>query len=1071
MTWRDDVIDALTSQLRDRGPERTNKELGNARPTEEPGWYHVSTRNNPIQLDRLTELRLLHEDGSEYRVIDHSESPESEFVAVRVGRHAPKRGLTLWGTTRPTDFLERSQLEALRDLKDVGGLAEKLAVGRVDPLPETVPDSGWFTGEQARALAACLTDGLHFVWGLPGAGKTTILGKAINDLVHDGLRVLLVSGTNVAVDNAVAAVLQDLDGPQQGELLRVGTPQLREIKSDDRVVLDRIVEARIRELIEERDAVEEELVRLLNDPTLARLKDLEEKLAKYEPDTYQSAKRRVDRKQRIDDFERKLDEFVTESRRLQHDLASRQDTLSTEQEKYKPIAGAEEKRSEANRLRLNLRALIQNVKLREAEFDRALADRRKSAKTRDQRRIAAAQKTLEKALDEKYKAQDKLKDQRVDLQTRISECESLAASFPPELIAQARRRLEEAEAAIREHEEAIDGIEQRIEQTEQELNAEKERDRPTAEDHELVKFADRDGLPTLYAEREEVRRQATNIRARCTQLAKQHDELVVRLTTERAKAETEIIYRARLVATTLSRVHLKRAVAEGHYDVVLVDEAAAASIPEVLLAVALAKKTATLFGDFYQLGPVSRNGLEHDRWLRGNCFELAGIVDGETAHREPGCVALLETHRFGQPLQRLANSIAYDGWLQVASGRLAAGPDTEVVLITTDDLGEWGLSRTSPRSNGRWWEAGSVLTHAIAMHHVDQGDSVGVITPYTLQKQATQSYLRDKGDATAHVEVGTTHSFQSREFDVVIFDTVEDGGYRGWIARGNMRSKEQYARDGARVFNVGATRAKRRLYLLCSWKSVRNAESGTALHAVRSMINKGVKGIRAGEFLGLSAEERRPAIDPIEEDVWSAFDKHIHVVVDGWFDENTYFREVLDDIDKARGSIWMWSPFVEQRVYDFLGHLRDASHNRDIPVHVFVTDPDDSFFKPNERADKDTKKRAALREQMVARLTGAVTYLVRVRAEHKKIVIIDRETTYLGSLNSLSSSRNLPSREIMLRHRGNRYAEHILENTFAENLIPPRQCVECSVQMEAGPWRDGKWAWICPKQPEHKNPI
>jgi hypothetical protein len=67
--------------------------------------------------------------------------------------------------------------------------------------------------------------GLRLVWGPPGTGKTMVLRRAIDDLVRAGKRVLLVSSTNVAVDNALAGVIDDLK-PRKGTLVRVGTPHL-----------------------------------------------------------------------------------------------------------------------------------------------------------------------------------------------------------------------------------------------------------------------------------------------------------------------------------------------------------------------------------------------------------------------------------------------------------------------------------------------------------------------------------------------------------------------------------------------------------------------------------------------------------------------------------------------------------------------------------------------------------------------------------------------------------------------------------------------------------------------------
>ena len=63
----------------------------------------------------------------------------------------------------------------------------------------------WLENGQENAYRACLGKGLFLVWGPPGTGKTRVLRSAIGDLLATGKRVLLVSGTNIAVDNALHA--------------------------------------------------------------------------------------------------------------------------------------------------------------------------------------------------------------------------------------------------------------------------------------------------------------------------------------------------------------------------------------------------------------------------------------------------------------------------------------------------------------------------------------------------------------------------------------------------------------------------------------------------------------------------------------------------------------------------------------------------------------------------------------------------------------------------------------------------------------------------------------------------
>jgi hypothetical protein len=57
----------------------------------------------------------------------------------------------------------------------------------------------------------------------------------------------------------------------------------------------------------------------------------------------------------------------------------------------------------------------------------------------------------------------------------------------------------------------------------------------------------------------------------------------------------------------------------------------------------------------------------------------------------------------------------------------------------------------------------------------------------------------------------------------VIFDLVEDG--KGWVARGDLTGG-RWAAGGLRMFNVGITRARQRLYLIANMAIINKAQGG-----------------------------------------------------------------------------------------------------------------------------------------------------------------------------------------------------------------------------------------------------
>jgi AAA domain len=233
--WRDEVSGAVDAWLRTVPPGArapTWKQIGTARP-EGAGSFVVDLRDRhrtqpPEELEtlRLSKRRpteVTEADDSGYRVLDAV--LQGEILRIRVAAHVVEHDLRLWALRQPPTYLVETLRHCLAGLADPG-LADALAHGRLSPPP--APGDGPLNPEQRQAYAACRTPGLRLVWGPPGTGKTMVLRRVIADLIETGKRVLLVSSTNVAVDNALAGVIEELK-PPPGLLVRVGTPHLEEI--------------------------------------------------------------------------------------------------------------------------------------------------------------------------------------------------------------------------------------------------------------------------------------------------------------------------------------------------------------------------------------------------------------------------------------------------------------------------------------------------------------------------------------------------------------------------------------------------------------------------------------------------------------------------------------------------------------------------------------------------------------------------------------------------------------------------------------------------------------------------
>ncbi|MEW5701598.1 MAG: AAA domain-containing protein [Candidatus Zixiibacteriota bacterium] len=125
---------------------------------------------------------------------------------------------------------------------------------------------------QQRAAESSVGSKLCIIWGPPGTGKTRTIAKAVEAHLHLGRRVLLVSHANNAVDEALCDVAKHLNGSElyeEGKLVRLGTPGSSLSERFPLVRPENIARHQGQPLIEERAALQEEMVRI--DETLHEL--------------------------------------------------------------------------------------------------------------------------------------------------------------------------------------------------------------------------------------------------------------------------------------------------------------------------------------------------------------------------------------------------------------------------------------------------------------------------------------------------------------------------------------------------------------------------------------------------------------------------------------------------------------------------------------------------------------------------------------------------------------------------------------------------------------------------------
>lgn len=91
---------------------------------------------------------------------------------------------------------------------------------------------------QEAAIKECLANSIHFVWGPPGTGKTTNLAQLAMAIAYQSEKLLIISHANAAVDAATMKVAEVFKGSKElkeGRILRIGIPQMPEVRKMEEV--------------------------------------------------------------------------------------------------------------------------------------------------------------------------------------------------------------------------------------------------------------------------------------------------------------------------------------------------------------------------------------------------------------------------------------------------------------------------------------------------------------------------------------------------------------------------------------------------------------------------------------------------------------------------------------------------------------------------------------------------------------------------------------------------------------------------------------------------------------------
>lgn len=256
----------------------------------------------------------------------------------------------------------------------------------------------------------------------------------------------------------------------------------------------------------------------------------------------------------------------------------------------------------------------------------------------------------------------------------------------------------------------------------------------------------------------------------------------------------------------------------GVIDLLLVEEAGQV-VPEVAGPVFSLAKKALALGDTKQLEPIwnitttldlanmkQHNLFTNKRMMEsglaasnGSVLKVAQRRSCYQKHPSVGGMFLTEHRRSVPEIIDYNNTLAYQGWLEPKRPSLEDYPYPHIGYCNVQ-----GKARRHSASYSNQMEAETIVNWIISQRKLleqlypkqDVSDIVGIVTPFTQQKQLIEDLLDKKG--LNNLTAATIHMIQGAENPMMIFSPVHD-----------MESKPPYFFDrNETLLNVTVSRAK-----------------------------------------------------------------------------------------------------------------------------------------------------------------------------------------------------------------------------------------------------------------------
>lgn len=516
-----------------------------------------------------------------------------------------------------------------------------------------------------------------------------------------------------------------------------------------------------------------------------------------------------------------------------------------------------------------------------------------------------------------------------------------------------------------------------------------------------------------------------------------------------AQIEANVIRESRLLATTLTKLYTDPRLLNERFDVIVLDEASMAPLPQVYWALRFSAKHVVIVGDFQQLPPISAQSKDEvaHKWLDHNIFDVLGANSVDKVPKFTDFLTLLKTqHRMEPDIAWIPNKLFYRGRLENHPSteslilRSCVGESASLVLVDTANESPF-CNRPGPGIRFNIYNA--LMTLEIAKRLLDDigehsSEGVGIIVPYKAQAQLISKIALDRG-ILDRIRINTVHSFQGGEESAIIFDTVDGVGV-------DRRKSMLDGDDSHLLLNVALTRAKKKFVLVGDTEFLKKkfSDSKNISKVIKAICSVG-KVQDARSFMGGYKEDDfdnwvKKALQP---------NSNLGIIESAFLTDKLFWPTYLSDLQNAQKRVVIMSPFVSSNRSGKLGDLFKLLVDRGVDISLFVRPANNQPLNLKE----DT-------EVFINRWRQMNIRVITKHNMHEKICIIDDSILWEGSLNILSHSQ---STEHMRRFVGENAVKEVVSalelNSDDEpvGMVAGMRCKNCGASMVVRKGRYGKF--------------